>query len=338
MTRATARGAALARRPTCVTVSCVLAALASLQAGQTTAQAAGPEPQPLYEVSLEDLPDLHRGSLEKWRQLFAAPTFTEADMSFRPRGPGDQPQGSAAPPDLSVEGYLAWSAATGRIYCAIEVTDDVYCSEWTDQATLPRRTDHAWIGVDGDASGGQFRFTGGVWDCELSPEQAWELGHLKCYETLFFHLVQAQVFYWINAGPTGGLLTMFGHRPWLFEHRLVDAAGAVHSDHSLARYSLVASITPFDDLDWRGLQHSAASVLTPNRVVGVAVWIEDADGEQDLPDRLPDIYTTHVPPVDSYGSSDQFPRYRLLGLDEAPSAARRASWSQVKASVQAADE
>jgi len=326
MVRSVTRAPALCSRPAWLAALWLLALLASLQASCTAAQA--DEPQPLWEVGLDDLPDLHDGSLDDWRRLLATPTFTQADMVFLQAAPGHEPLGSAALPDLAVEGYLAWNSSTGRIYCGIEVTDDVYIphDQWAASSWTFVRADQAWIVVDGDASGGQFVYSESVYNCDHSYEEAWETGAVNCYPDLFLTQRQAQYYSWIGTGLSGGVLTMFEHRTWVFAHDLVEAGGRVYAGGTPTRYTLEASITPFDNLDWRGLEHSVASDLAPGGTIGILVGIMDADSD----DGWPDHFATYLQPVNDRGSSDDLPRFRLIGLDQSPTVVRPASWAEVK--------
>lgn len=284
------------------------------------------DPEPLYEISLEDLPDLRDGSLDDWRGLFDVPTITETDMVFDPKSDSDQPEGSLGLPDLAVECYLAWNSATDRIYLGLEVRDDVYRNGW-DRTGYPRDTDYAVVEVDGDDSGGEFIFRQ-FFDCEGTPASNWDQGLYSCHVHLFFSMLQAQQYALINTGTMGAELTMFGHRQWLWDYPLLDAGGAVHLEQAPARYTLEASITPFDNLDWRGLEHSSVSSLGAGKVVRIALSVFDDDVEGEWGDW----YTTRIEPsMAGYRYSDNWPRYRLAAAPPSTTV-RDVNWSQVKQS------
>ena len=249
-----------------------------------------PEAVPVYEIDAGSLSI--DGSLEDWRRLSIPPSVTEQDLSLLPY-PQPAREVLVIPPpgapELTFEVRLAWSAEPSRIFAAYEIADDdphivVPGDTWPE-----RFTDYVGLAVDGDNGDGQFTmFEQYDDDCYYTVELAMETEEWDCIPGLYYNQRIAQ-YYEVFPVPDGFVLwvhdisrtwTRLGFDPWVLEDGSSTAvAGRVESGVS-TRTTIEVMVTPFDDLDFRGPEHSTPSRLRAGETIGLVVIVVDAEPGQ----------------------------------------------------------
>lgn len=269
---------------------------------------------PLYELREHEIPDLHDGSLDDWRQVME-PTFRTEDLVSQALD-GENLGGNIGEPlgfpDFAAEIFLAWSSARNQILVGIEVWDDVHI-ENSDRPFFYE--DVINFGVDGDASGAR--------TVPNIPD---------------IHGIQAQAYYFRT---DRGERQVRSSRPGFFTmvRDLTDfdmqLGGATFEEADHTRHVIQLAVTPFDHIpstdDDAALVGLIPSHLQPGGLVRLAVSFIDVDvaGAQ----HYDGWYTT---PLLSYGlrsmaHSSTWPKFQLIGADERPTPVPQRSWGQIKA-------
>jgi len=282
--------------------------------------------RPLYELREHELPDLHDGSVNDWRRVLPSPTLVSSDFYQI------HPETSQAPPsmpDLDVAVYLAWSAA-GKVYAAFEVLDDCHYYHPDTGSWQRGAIDGLSFGIDGDASGGQFR---GYWyddsECELYPAppacQVWRTWTMR----------QAQMYESAVVLSDSAAVESESFREWILDpaYTVVDGSSM---GGGRSGWVLELMVTPFDDLlasgegYWGKQSDSVASTLTPGALMGIYVSVVDRDpGDEwwEFP-----VYQLDRPTGHSRGPacSDNFSLFELVPASERPTAVPQTTWGAVK--------
>ena len=272
------------------------------------------EAVPVYEIDAGSLSI--DGSLEDWRRLSIPPSMTEQDLIFWPQPPGRKSHWLLNPPEgapIDFEVRLAWSAEPSRIFAAFDIVDDDFLegSSWTS-------SDLVGIGVDGDNRDGQFTrhytwgWGGGCDDLDSVIErQAWK----QCPELYNQRIAQ---YYWVFPDVDGFALLRnydvsnhwerWDFDPWILEGSLTAAVGRVATGVSTP-WTVEVMVTPFDDLDFRGPEHSTPSRLAEGQRIGLEILVVDVH-----PDGLRHLYLLGDPSYpDSY--TDRFAEVLLVPAD-----------------------
>ena len=289
-----------------------------------------PEAVPVYEIDAGSLSI--DGSLDDWRRLSIPPSMTEQDLIFWPQPPGRKSDWLQEPPEgapMDFEVRLAWSAEPSRIFAAFDVVDDDFL-----EGTYPSiTTDAVGIGVDGDNRDGKYdHFYYWGWGGCIDPEfvierEAWN----ECPE-LYYNERIAQ-FYEVHPDPTGsvwnGAVTKYWERwdfdPWLLDGSLTAAVGRVESGDS-TRWTIEVMVTPFDALDFRGLEHSTQSRLTAGQMIGLEIHVQDAH-----PDGLRHLYLLGDP-SHPYNYTERFADALLVPADRRTSV-ETTTWGRLKREI-----
>ena len=277
---------------------------------------------PLYELRDGELPDLHDGSIADWQALFAAPMYTEQDLSNKVRAPSSPP----GPPDLACRIWLGWHAS-GRIYGAVHVIDD-FPVEWF-QGELPvRQEDYVDLYVDGDGGGGRVVYTvNEAINCDPWP---WvePVEDTDCTHPVIHHMRIAQVYLLFAAGPgTNSVLIAKGKLewpvigPWADGLPYNECQGTVVADGWLVEFA----ITLWDTLDYRGPQYSRQSQLTPGHRIGLDIAIVDRDDAQESGEYYSATGKTTVGV-----NADEFRAFILRPAEERTTAAALDTWGAAK--------
>ena len=217
---------------------------------------------PIYELPVEDIPDLHDGSLEDWEDVLPGASLYLEDLTPLSLGDG----AGFDPQDLDCRAFLAWNSIEQRIYLGIERVDNVYVNTY-EGGSFAALQQHDSIGfmVDGDHSGGVFNDFSGD---DYSEE---EIKLLTGF--------QAQQYVAIAESPDGRLLRRAGagdewgtRPPWGDVGGFQDGAAPNTSFIELA-------ITPWDELNWAGPEVSLRSRLEAGKIIGFQLSISDFDAE-----------------------------------------------------------
>ena len=165
--------------------------------------------------------------------------------------------------DFSVK--VGWSAATGRLYFLYEAWDNYWAFSRDDLSV-----DIFEVVVDGDRSGGPFiaRFYpfGDVPEAE-----AWDL----------FQGRHAQNYHIYTPPQNGDWCMYWGPQQWLKERPWSDYAYRYEfSEGQSGRLVLEFYITPFDYASPRGPEHSVASELWADKLIGLCWAVIDYDNSE----------------------------------------------------------
>ncbi len=168
----------------------------------------GDEIYPFYELLDEDLDriNLTDGSVEDWVEVVGEPSLTAAEFVW---GTQSEPA-EYDPSNLDFRIWLAWHQGSGTIWAAMERVDDLYVNlfEGVDDLYVNVLGGDAmnlkfWDSViilllDGDHSGGRYRYVNWAW-CRDCPR-----------EELLENQRQAQTWLAIGEAPDGEHLHFVG--------------------------------------------------------------------------------------------------------------------------------
>ena len=270
---------------------------------------------PIYEITddMLELIDLNDGSIEEWEELFE-PSLTALDFTgyILDRETLKRNIVPFDPSDLDFRMWLGWNSTHDRLYVSLQAADNSHpLRERLDQAE-----DGMSLSVDGDHSGGTYRFFSG-------PRHRETMMTAQQYITPYsWDLVSSvglshdpEGFEWVNNLPyTDGGEGFLGENPvfWVVEF----------------------FITPFDALVWNDEESSLGSELEAGEVVGFYIWVGDVDIKETT------VYEIDEGFIIGQGGnpwfySDFFVDGVLLGAGEfvEGSAAQPSSWGMIKASL-----
>ena len=280
---------------------------------------------PIIELSDEDVAqiDIKDGSIEDWLDIVGEPTVTALNFWTTPIfGPYD-------PASTDFRIWLAWHAATNRIYMAMERADDVFVNSFARQARTQDnrdmgRQDYVLLGVDGDHSGGKF-----VFGSQYFPStEEWMLQQDQ----------QAQQYSILPEVDDGGsTLEMHGHlffenyEDWLITPPYADGGGVTFGE----KPTIVVTecyVTPFDKLVWNDPGESLVSELYPGKIIGFCIDVLDVDSAHSDPESIHYLRSSET----GFTYSDTFVEGILLGPGgETPddSAVESIPWGRLKAAL-----
>lgn len=280
---------------------------------------------PIVELTDAELAriDITDGSVEDWLEVVGEPTATAPDFSTDPE------YASYDPADMDFRIWLAWHRATGRIYVAMERSDDLYLNEFdrgrdkgcpNRSCLMAAQDSHLGFYVDGDHSGGQFIFYGGPDpELELEEQLLLSLQTAQWYETLAeVHDVESHV--------SIPLISLFAD--WFADPPYAQGGGGVVNGNPALSVTEFY-VTPFDHFVYNNAEESVVSELYPGKVIGFSLAVMDTDSKghtwksvQYRPSYFPK-------------TADQFADGVLLGPGGALpeiSAVESNSWARIKAS------
>ena len=145
-------------------ISCLLVLLATRVFAHI-----GDEIYPFFELLDEDLDriDLTDGSVEDWLEVVGEPSLTAVDFVW---GTQSEPA-EYDPSDLDFRIWLAWHQGSGTIWAAMERVDDLYVNVLGGDAMNLGFWDSVIILLlDGDHSGGRYRYVNWAW-CRDCPRE-----------------------------------------------------------------------------------------------------------------------------------------------------------------------
>ena len=293
----------------------------------------GDEIYPFYELLDADLArvDLTDGSVEDWIEVVGEPSLTATDFLWKD---WDGDPRDYDPSDVDFRIWLAWHQGSGTLWVAMERVDDLYVNLFEgvddnyvnlgDASYLDAWDSGIVLAVDGDHSGGRYRYVNWAWcqDCPL--------------DELLENQRQAQTWLAIGEAPAGEHLVFFGLAHWAARQPYAAAGGGTLGD-SPAISVTEFRVTPFDDLIYDDEDASVASDLYPGKVIGFSTSTQDNDNPQPPFEGRTQMWLPY-----GYGrSADQFVDGLLLGAGEDPSlydgfddsAVEPSSWARIKAAL-----
>ena len=290
---------------------------------------------PFYELLDEELDriDLTDGSVDDWYEVVGEPSLTAPDFVW---GTEYEPA-EYDPSSLDFRIWLAWHQGSGTIWIAMERVDDLYVNNFEGVDDLYVNLGDAtylssWdsvinLAVDGDHSGGRYRYVNWAW-CRDCPR-----------EELLENQRQAQSWLAIGEAPDGQHVHFYGvANKWVAREPYAAGGGGVLGE-TPALSVTEFWVTPFDDLIYDDEDASVASELYPGKVIGFQIATQDNDDPLPPYDLGIRLSLTEGPYV-SY--ADYFVDGLLLGAGEDPSlhddddvsAVEPSSWARIKAALQ----
>ena len=269
---------------------------------------------PIYELSTAELPDLHDGTLEDWEEALPGPTLTNVDFSTM----YGEPLMDLS--DLAVAVYLAWHAASQRIYVGVQTLDDYYLLS-PIEGYHPGEglfSDGIRFVVDGDHSGGR------LW----GPVEARSSGFTE--EEMQSFSRQAQSYYAPVERWDGHALGYYGFGAWVTWPPYADAGGVV--DEGRGFWGIEMYVTAWDRLDYHTADESVPSVLEGDRIIGFQMSVSDMDEGQG-PWATGDIYVLQARTADAFVDGLLVPcDWEDCSRAGSVSAVQADSWGRIKAS------
>lgn len=296
----------------------IVGALLSVTLAGTVSAHLGDIVYPIYELPTSDLPNLHDSTLEDWEGVLPNASLSIGDFQAQDIGQGT----GVDPADLACRVFLAWNDVSQRIYVSIERLDDVYM----DPNLGPEGTVFL---VDGDHSGGQYRFMGDAY----SEEESKRLSY-----------TQAQSYALVPESLDTPQMWAGSAHQWTTQPPWADVGGFQFGESP--NYSAVEmAITPWDDLNWRGAEVSRRSSLKAGKIVGFQIHLGDSDEPKRQSGQyllaLPAVMTTvqdgdrtysHFYFADNFVDGELVPCHRG-DCSGATTPVLRDSWGRIKASL-----
>ena len=284
---------------------------------------------PFVELTDADLAqiDVTDGSVDEWVDLLGEPTLTALDFQIPPDWPPYDPA------DMDYRVWLAWHGATQRIYVAVERADDIYINNYEDDGTIracDRMSQHdssVMFNVDGDASGGEYRFSEGRINIGAGFD---EERRLRVNQHAQGYVVLGDI---VGGGPHVCLpaQSAYNDEDWFQRPPYAEGGGASFGEQPTLSVTEFY-VTPFDRLIWNSPEESVVSALSPGTLIGFFLGIADFDEEGAL---LPEGWHS-IRAQDQWTgttNADIFARGLLVGPGgELPnSAVESLTWGRIKA-------
>ena len=223
---------------------------------------------PFFELTDEDVAmiDIHDGSIDDWLDVLGEPTLTALDFWADPRFEPYHPV------DLDFRIWLAWHRSTNHIYVAMERSDDIYVNEYQhlDLYNVPstsimmRHDSSMKFSIDGDHSGGQYRFSGGILKLLQLSNQ-----HAQAYNALGDILDDGD-------GPHVFLHPQGRYSDWFLYPPYTDGGGRSFGENPTISVTEFY-VTPFDRLVYNSPEENMVSELFPGKIIGFVIGIPDHD-------------------------------------------------------------
>lgn len=222
---------------------------------------------------------------------------------------------------LQVRVKVGWVKGLNRLYFLYEAEDDYW-----DFAEPGLRNDTFEIIVDGDASGGplidkshkEFWTPAHVGEAAAAPDD--RISDDDAHWAI--HGVQAQNYHIFTPAVNKDWALAWGAPTWTKELPWANAAQSFHfKSGESGKLTLEFWITPFDYAGPEGPQRAVESVLTENKIIGLAWIVIDYDGPG------PRGFWTLSPLRTSYGHASELCAFRLMPLEAALRPALAAQWT-----------
>ena len=266
---------------------------------------------PIYEIpdDVLELIDLKDGRIDEWEELFE-PSLTTLDFTAS----SDRVIAPFDPSDIDFRIWLGWNGTHSRVYVAIQAADDSYMV----RVKFPQLEDWLSLYVDGDHSGGTYKFFSG-------PRYRDSFGHAQRYAAPSLWDLDRSV----------GLLHDPEGLEWVNYPPYIDGGvGAVGENPVF--WNVEFYVTPFDALIWNDQESSVMSELVAGKVIGFFIKVVDVDGDlsQSVSYTIDDGFVRRTAPNPSE-NADSFVDGLLLGAGEflEGSAVQPSSWGLIKASL-----
>jgi hypothetical protein len=289
----------------------------------------------IAELSDADLAsiDLDDGDIGDWQEILGEPTLTADDFI----GYGE--------PDIASFNFhiwMGWHDATDRIYVAMEQVDDFYYNHFdrTDFTTpnffLTGHDGFLSLDVDGDHSGGQYKYTG---PGENETEE-WALLYGQGAQG---YTALGQVFdggTHISTSVTE-LLSQFsydlGYADWFAWPPYAEGGGGARGEAPSVAVTEFY-VTPFDRLVWNSSEESQVSDLFPGKIIGGKIAITDRDEDGIFSSAYSLVPFATADNFELALTADAFADFLLLGADgtvPGDTAVEGRTWARIKASFRA---
>ena len=288
---------------------------------------------PFIELTDADLEliDLHDGSVNDWLDVLGDPVLTGLDFAALSNAePYD-------PLDMDFRIWLAWHAATNRIYIAMERVDDLYFNEFnrTDFWGKYMAYDSSlelWMDGDGgrDPRTVARNQSGTVWGSSehyLLIER--DSQHYHAIAETYDEGPQVQMFYMADLNTSKS-----GHGEWYLHPPYAEGGGGRFGEQPVVT-TTEFYMTPFDRFVWTDPAESQVSELSVGKNINFTIVVRDYEGQPK--DDFPFLWTTHLR-LASWGSGPEFwSDGLLLGTDGAipeepeDTAVESVTWGRIKA-------
>ena len=232
----------------------------------------GDQVYPIFQLTDADLAmiDLQDGLIDEWLDIVGDPTVTALHFAELPDSSPFNPA------DVDFRIWLAWHEGTNRIYGAMQQADDIYVL-WDKE-----RQDLMWLQfhdaainfyIDGDHSGGEVG---------VSP---------SCCETegefLLRHSQTAQGYVIIGGLYAAGPRVRLSNYHYVYDQNWFALPPYAEGGGGSAGENPTISVTefyvtPFDRFVWNSPEESQVSELSPGKVIGFALNVNDPDADDDL--------------------------------------------------------
>lgn len=209
-------------------------------------------------------------------------------------------EGKHSRPDetnLDIKVKVGWVKGLNRLYFLYEVYDD-YWSFTRDDLMV----DIFEVVIDGDRSGGPFIDKFYPFR-DVSKEDAW----------LLFHGRHAQNYHIYTPAKNGDWCMYWGPQQWLREKPYSDYAYNYNfKEGESGKLILEFYITPFDYASPKGADHSVASELWEDKLIGLCWAVIDYDNSQGKEkDGFWNLSRHHT----MYGNASELRTFRLMPLE-----------------------
>jgi hypothetical protein len=228
---------------------------------------------------------------------------------------------AAGEKSLTVRVRVGWVKGLNRLYFLYEAEDDFW--DFSDPGL---RNDTFEIIVDGDASGGplidkghkEFWTSAHVGEAAATPDDRISVDEAHWA----IHGVQAQNYHIMTPAVNKDWAVAWGSPTWIKELPWANSAQAFNFKHGESgKYVLEFWITPFDYAGPEGPQRAVESVLTENKIIGLAWIVIDYDGPG------PRGFWTLSPKRTSYGDASELCAFRLMPLEPGLQPKLAAQWT-----------
>ena len=307
------------RRSLVMPMACTCVIVASLLGWSTNAGAhQGDRIFPIFEITDDVLKliDLKDGSIDEWEELFE-PSLTTLDFFAFSSSPNREIL-PYDPFDFDFRIWLGWNGTHDRLYLSIQVADDFYMV----REEILHIQDSLELSVDGDHSGGPYRFFSG-------PRYRDSMGPAQTY--LAPSVTDMDMSIGLMFGDSEGM----GALEWVDDPPYAEGGEGSVGENPVF-WVLEFYVTPFDELIWNDQESSRPSELVAGKVVGFFISIADYDAhtpESGTGYMIDDAFLRGQ--GNSASDADFFIDGFLLG-DEVPLvdiAVRPSSWGLIKASL-----
>ena len=303
-----------------------LLTLAAMSAGVAPLDAhVGNRLYPISYLSEETLAALDQddASVEDWIETVGEPALTPLDFDLL-SSPGYTSYDQYDPSNLDFRIWLGWGR-DGKIHVAGQFADDVYYNEYRSGPNSSfSRWDHIIFMVDGDHSGGRYRF---------------EIPHGEEVEGPLETNMQAQQYEAISQAADDPLIGLFKttslvDERWMVLPPFARGGGAVLGENPTF-WSVEFFVTCFDRLNHLSPEDSDVSQLTEGKITGFDTWIIDHDDDS----RLRAVFYLDIP--DGSKRGDALDASTMMdgvllgpGGEDRETAVQSVSWGRIKASLE----